>query len=332
MLDNQTVSQLTAEQRATLLETHPVLEKNYRLPTPMMERTYALIRERVWMKRTGVYLYASPRTGKTTCAEATQALLFSEFPKFHILRIAARRTQRPSDAHMFRLILEGMNHALSKRPTADLLFHNVKADVMVQLAARGGSHFVLIIDEMHRLNDLDLEQLLAVHNALQMEKIGMTTISFAQPEIRQRVTGLMTRGQHQLLARFLAEPILFEGCTSVDDLQKILNSYDCRSEYPEGSGWSYTRFFLPQGYESGFRLTNYTNEIWEALSYALGSYTKSGVPMEHVCLTIEYLLLALRVDDCYNVTISRRDITDAVAASNLAVFSGLMHGDNDVEQ
>ncbi|MER1940908.1 hypothetical protein ABS755_09400, partial [Castellaniella sp. FW104-16D08] len=129
MLDKKMVNQLTTEQRAALLNSHPILEKNYRLPTPMLERTYAIIRERVWMKRTGVYLYASPRMGKTTCAETVQALLLLEFPKLHIVRINARRNLRPSDAHMFRLLLEGVNHALSKRTHADLLFYNIKADI-----------------------------------------------------------------------------------------------------------------------------------------------------------------------------------------------------------
>src|SRR3546814_1290838 len=84
--------------------------------------------------------------------------------------------------------------------------------------------------------------------------------------------GLMTRRQHQILARFLAEPIPFEGCISVDDFRKILRSYDVNSEYPEGSGLSYTRFFLPKAYQAGFRLTNYSEEIWDALLNALGSY------------------------------------------------------------
>lgn len=326
MLDKTKTNQFTAAQRADLLDSHPILGKNYRLPTPMLERTYALIRERVWMRRTGVYLYASPRMGKTSCAEETQALLSLEFPKILILRIDARRNLRPSESNMFRLILEGAHHALAKRSTADLLFYNVKADIMAKLAALGGTHFVLIIDEMHLLTDVDLEQLLAVHNALHMEGISMTTVSFAQPEIKNRVTGLMTRRQLQVIARFLAEPIQFEGCTSVDDLHRILNSYDSESEYPEGSGWSYTRFFLPEGYEAGFRLANYADPIWQALSNATGSYIEAGIPMEHICLTVEYLLLVLRTEDCCNVTISERDITDAVRSSNLVVFSGLMHG------
>src|SRR3546814_17722374 len=88
--------ELTAEKRATLLEFHPILEKNYRLPTPMLERTYAVIRERVWMKRTGVYLYASPSRGKTVCAEQVQALLLLEFPRLHIMSLSASRSLRPS--------------------------------------------------------------------------------------------------------------------------------------------------------------------------------------------------------------------------------------------
>src|SRR3546814_12810112 len=120
--------ELTAEKRVTLLEFHPILEKNYRLPTPMLERTYAVIRERVWMKRTGVYLYASPRIGKTVCAEQVQALLLLEFPRLHIMRISARRSLRPSDAHLFRLLLDIVNHVLRKSTSVDFLFQNVKSE------------------------------------------------------------------------------------------------------------------------------------------------------------------------------------------------------------
>src|SRR3546814_4653609 len=74
------------------------------------------------MKRTGVYLYASPRIGKTVCAEQVQALLLLEFPRLHIMRISARRSLRPSDAHLFRLLLDSVNHVLSKRTSVDLLF------------------------------------------------------------------------------------------------------------------------------------------------------------------------------------------------------------------
>src|SRR3546814_11239180 len=119
----------------------------------MLERTYAVIRERVWTKRTGIYLYASPRMGKTTCAEAVQALLAVEFPNICILRIDARRSGRPSESHMFRLILDGVNHALSRRTDVNLLFHNVNSAIMVQLAAHGGAHCVLIIDELNRSRD-----------------------------------------------------------------------------------------------------------------------------------------------------------------------------------
>lgn len=308
-----------------LLEQHPILEKNYRIPTPVLLRTYALIRERVWMKRTGIYLFAKPRMGKTTCAEEVHSLLLVEFPKLHVIKVDARRTLRPSESHMFRLLLEAVDHALSYRVSPTVLFQNVKADIQVKLAARGGTHFVLIIDEMDRLSDVDLEQLLAINNALRREKISMTTIAFAQPEIKDKVTGLMTRGQHQLLARFLAEPIPFEGCSSARDLHEILNSYDVASEYPENSGISYTNFFVPQAFQTGFRLTDCSSRIWKVLFNSLGSHTHNGVPMEHVCLTIEHLLLALRLEDCPELQVSNENITDAVTGSNLSVFSGLMH-------
>lgn len=317
-------AELSPTRYEALLAIHPILEREYTLPTPMMQRTYGIVRERVWARRTGVVFHASPRMGKTRCAMAIKELIMTEFPRTHVTLLSVRNAIRPSGGHMYRLILEAENHALSGRPNADRLFENAKADILMKTSLRGGSQFVLLIDEMQLLNNTDLQQLVCFHNALDLAKVKMTTISFAQPEILHRRSALMTTNDRQIIARFLSEPLAFEGCASMAELRTMLIAYDEASEYPEGSGWSYTRFFFPIAFAHGFRLADHAACIWSALIDAAGSGANGMLPMEHVCLTIEHLLLALRKHDCASFTISDEDAGLAVEAANLQTFSMLM--------
>lgn len=316
--------ELSPERREELLEFHPIRERDYTLPTPMLERTYRIAREKVWTRRTGVVFYATPRMGKTTCAKEIKHLLNTEFPRTYTLLLSARRSKQSSESHMFALILEAKKHILSGRSKVGLLLDNIKTDTILKLSKVGGSQFVLIVDEAQLLSDTDLEQLFVLHNALDLMKIKMTTIFFAQPQIMHRRAALLVTGQHQIIARFLSEPIAFEGCSSKAELQSLLKSYDEQSEYPEGSGWSYTRFFLPDAFASGFRLHRYASKLWETLIAAAGPLGLGMVPMEHVCLSIEYLLLASKKEDCTNFVISDKEIEMAVESSNLASFSAIL--------
>lgn len=313
--------------RESMLEHHPVLEREYTLPTPMMERTYSIIRERIWARRTGVVFYASPRMGKTRCAIAVKDLISAEFPRIFVTLLSARRASRPTDGHVFRLILEAHHHALSKRVTADMLFENAKSEIRVQTNTLGGTQYVLLIDEMQLLNNVDLQQLVAFHNTLELAKIRMTTISFAQPEILHARSALMTTNDRQIIARFLSEPIAFEGCSTSEELKLLLKAYDEGSEFPENSGWSYTRFFFPAAFACGFRLAKYTSVIWVALSRAAGSANNGMIPLEHICLTVEYLLLGLRKNDSAELRIASSDASVAVDAANLQAFSTLMNAE-----
>jgi hypothetical protein len=317
--------ELTYAERVVLLDAHPIRMRSYVIPTEMLERTYRIIRERVWARRTGIFFYSTPRMGKSTCVGDVMDRLKEEFPQIHVSRLDARDSARPSGSHMYKLILEAEGHVLAKRPDAYALFNNVITDIKMSVAAKRGSQFVLLIDEAHLLNQTDLQNLLLVHNALDRVKIKMTTVSFAQPEIMHRRTALLASKQQQIIARFLSEPVSFEGCRAVIDFGKILNVYDVGSEFPENSGWSYTRFFLPQAFAAGFRLERYAAQIWEELSLAAKELSDGNVPMEHISIAIEHCLLTAMQQDCPNYMLSSDDIANAVLASNLAVFSALMH-------
>jgi hypothetical protein len=320
------VAYMSDEERGCLLEAHPILGRNYRLHTPMIERTYLTVRERVWARRPGVVFYASPRMGKSSCAAAVLALIEAEFPRCHITLMSAARGNRNSDAHLLREVLEAESHVLARRADAGLLRELLKKHIQAETGSKGGSQYVLIIDELQLLNQMDLEQLLILHNKLDLEKIRMTTIAFAQPEILHLRSALATTSNRQIIARFLSETLPYDGCRTEKELIALLEGYDEGSEFPEASGWSYTRYFVPCAFAEGFRLKNYAAKIWTTLSLAGENLNAGSLPMEHVCLTIEYLLLSSRHRDAATLDLSEDDVRKAVDASNLKSFSGLMNG------
>ena len=308
--------------RKRYLENHPVKEREYLLPTPMMRRAYTAIRDRVWSRGTGIVFYATPRCGKTRCAMAVKEMISEEFPKAYVSLLSARRSSRGAGGHMYKLILSAEHHAMAARTNEDLLFDSVLTDIRLGVKLKGGNQYVLFIDELQLLSERDLEQLFCLHNALNLHKIRMTTVSFAQPEILHTRSALMASNDRQIIARFLAEMRHFDTCNNAEELAEVLRAYDEHSEFPERSGWTYTRFFLPLAFSAGFRLTSYALLIWEILQEVGGA--GEIIPIEHICMSIENLLMMSWSKDCSNFVLDRKEIEAAVESTQLRSFNAAL--------
>ncbi len=317
--------ELDDEKRARMLDEHPIVVKDYTVLTPMISKTYSLVRERVWTRRTGAFLYARPRMGKTRCASVLQRLLCVEFPDVHVARLSAdQRSRTSTDVGFISDLLEAEGLSVKGKSGYKTLFSRLLVHIRTSVSSRAGRQFVLLIDEMQMLTEADLRVLLVLHNRLEMNDIAMTTIGFAQPEILETRSALLATKGFNLIARFLSEPIHFDGCAGHADLATILLAYDNEKRFPEDSDWTYTRYFLPKAYESGFRLKDYADAIWQALIAAAKPLGTETVPMEHLTRTIEHLLLANRKSDSPAFRLDDEKIDAAVAASSLFEFCGLM--------
>lgn len=304
------------EHRPNLIDRHPLMTRRYTFPTFVIEHAYRAIRERVYARRTGLVFIGRTRYGKTTCARAVRQYLLEEFPSAHVIVVAARATLRPASGHAYRVILESVGHVCAARTDATLLLRNVVSDIETSLAAKGGNHFVLILDEVNLFNQHDMGSLLELGNLLDLRGVTMTVISFGQPDVEHLITSLQEQNKRQLIARFFRRPKSFDGCTGVEMLAGVLTYLDTKSEWPVGSGWTYTEFFFPLAYQQGFRFHHYAELIWSEMSAAT-SDAESGVSMEAVAMTIEWLFLSLRRFDDGQFRLEAKDIKSAIDASDL---------------
>ncbi|MFP3605894.1 ATP-binding protein [Paraburkholderia sp. SIMBA_053] len=302
--------------REEILTDHPVSRGQYTIPTPMLINVHEEARERVGARRTGIVFTGETRAGKTTCATSIKDYLAEEFNKIYVVMASARHSLRPKQGLMSRLILEGSGHVLAARRDPEALLRNVILDVMTNVSNLGGDQFVLILDEVNLCNESDFGELLEIHNILCMKGITMTTISFGQPEILHLISALALSNQRQIIARFFRKPIQFQCCNSKQTLTRILQSLDEETEWPEGSGWSYTYFFFPEAFEAGFRIQNYGTAIWNALVNAAPG-NKGGFTMESIVLTINGLYLGKKDEDSKTMVLSEEDIVQAIALADL---------------
>jgi len=304
------------ERRDEMLNDHPVVKGNYTVPTPMLIHAHEEARDRVWSRRTGVVFYGETRAGKTTCAASIRDYLKDEFDTIYIVMASGRRLLRPKEGHMSRLILEGSGHILANRADPDALLRNVNLDVMTNVANLGGDQFVLLLDEVNLCNECDLTELLEIHNMLWLKGIKMTTLSFGQPEIISLITSLRETRQNQIIARFFRKPIPFLCCNSEQALAAVLHCLDEDTEWPEGSGWTFTYFFFPKAFANGFRLEKYSASIWSALVNALPGQPTSFT-MEAIALTINGLYLGTRDADRDGLVLTDQDISRALASADI---------------
>ncbi|NTY39851.1 ATP-binding protein [Burkholderia diffusa] len=304
------------EHRAELLDRHPMTLRRYTIPTPMIQNAYRLIRERVYARRTGLIFIGRTRYGKTTCAREVRQYLQEEFPRIHVIAVAARSTLRPIAGHVYRVILESERHVCAARADANLLLRNVLSDIETCLHTKNGDQFVMILDEVNLFDQHDLINLLELGNALDMRGITMTVISFGQPDIEERITSFREQNKAQITARFFRQPRSFDGCTGPAMLREILRFLDESSEWPEGSHWSYTEFFFPEAFRNGFRIHQNADLIWHEM-FAAGPGTENQLSMEDIAMTVEWLFLSLHRHDCEGFSLAASDVQAALQASDM---------------
>ncbi|MBX7276745.1 ATP-binding protein [Pseudomonas sp. ERGC3:05] len=309
-----------ANTRERMLDKHPIVTKKYTVITPMIHSAYSIIREMVWLRHTGLFMYATPRMGKTRCACAIQQIISAEFPdKYPVYHVADDNRI----VNFARDLEVSLNLVKKERETYSLMIEKIILHVRSKLSVLGGDHFVLIVDEIQLLTLEHYKILLVIHNRLESLGICMTTVGFGQPSILQRRELLNSIKAHNLVARFLSEAIRFDGCLSAKSFLNILFQFDHEKQYPVDSGCSFTNFFLPCAFAAGFRLSSCHERIWSFLEVQVGAILLESVPLEHIFRIIENILVYGRKEDCDEFTLSDKLVQLALDRSRVGEFLDL---------
>ncbi|MGF6507922.1 hypothetical protein OKW26_003748 [Paraburkholderia sp. 32] len=247
----------------------------------------------------GALIYGPARIGMTRAIEYVRLLLARNYPKMTSYHAQCEHKPRHAEGPFFANLLEAVGDPdpnagsnPSKRMRLSLRIR--------EAAARAGSGTVLLFcDEAQRYNENEYEWLRDVHDALDRQNIKLFTFLVGQQELLAQKTAMQVAGKTQIVARLMVEELAFYGIRNAEDVATCLNRYD-QTGYPEGSDWSFTRFYIPQGFDAGYRLVSDADALWRAFEAAHNKANLPGrleIAMESFARVVEIVLKESEVKD-----------------------------------
>jgi hypothetical protein len=178
-----------------------------------------------------------------------------------------------------------------------------KLDRLVKLYATrarnaGGNQIVLMIDEAQNMHDQAYRTLCNLQNELDDLGYQLTVISVGSHELAFQHSAFIQGGDIHLVGRFMVREAMFRGIQSPEELAYVLHAYDSETEWPEGSGISYTQYFFARAFDAGFRIADLAPELWTIYQDLAPPKMRENlhIAMEHVAKPIEGLFREYSTD------------------------------------
>lgn len=271
---------------------HPLVTGNYRIATPAIEAFYELVMRCLRYRIMGALIYGPSRIGKTRAIEYVRLLLARDYPKMTTYHAQCEHKPRHAEGPFFANLLEAVGDYDPNAGTNPSKRMRLALRIR-EAAARAGSGTVLLFcDEAQRYNENEYEWLRDVHDALDRQQIKLFTFLVGQQELLSQKTALQIAGKTQIVARLMVEELSFYNIRNAEDVATCLNGYD-QTAYPEGGEWTFTRFYIPQAFDSGYRLVSDADTLWQAFEAAHHKANLAGrlaIPMESFARAVEIVL------------------------------------------
>ncbi len=273
---------------------HPIEAGGYVISTPSVYEMGNEVSEWLDLRLSGGMIYGPPRLGKTSAIKYVERKLLYDFDgKLPIVTFECQSHSIAREGEFFTEFLQSIGHELAEKgKTTDRrkrLYQYLR-----NLAERNPhKRLVIFLDEAQKLHKDHYSWLVDIYNYLDRAVVVPTFILVGQQELANRRNAMVIAKQFQVVGRFMVNAHQFSGIANAKEIQVCLHGYDDQSEYPEGSGWSYTRYYFPVAYEHGWRLGSQADNVWGAFMEARENGQLPGaaqIPMKFLTAAIEYVL------------------------------------------
>lgn len=274
--------------------THPIQTGRYLIGTNEIARMQKLVTHWINNRSPGAIIYGRPRLGKTRAVKyLINSLKHSWAFDLPIFSMGCNQHKIPNEGVFFEEMLDSFGHGLPYSGTPSKKRNRLTNFLIEKADLSGQNKVVLFLDDAQRLVEMEYNWLMDINNALDKYGVSMTAILVGQPELIHQRGAFRTAKKTQIIGRFMVHDYQFQGIKTIDDIKACLTGYDSSSEYPEGSGWSFTRYFFPEAYEEGMRLESCADVIYEEITRIrreAGINNEMETPMQYLTLAIEYIL------------------------------------------
>ena len=301
----------------TLDLAHPVVKKEYSLFTGSIEAAVDAVGTWIDQRAKGGVIFGPSQYGKSNGLSnwlqldlqrrlrgEVPLVFWSYEPSGSAAQLHNKLRRAASDGHPQRYKRDAMSDLVEK---------------LIMRALRSEARYALmVIDEAQAMTEREWIWMVQLHSRLELEGIQLCLVPVVSLQFNQRPYELAHTGSAHASARFMLYEHEFHGMRSADELRAVLLGYGEDSEWPVGSGTSYTAGIAPGPFASGLRLSDYAPQLWTALFENLprGYNGPEDYPMQSVALAARNVLLRVAGSESgagWEKCVSQAAWTEAVA-------------------
>ena len=284
---------------------HPLMQDLAILPTQALEDFINTIKLWIDCLLPGGMIHGDQRIGKSIAIKYLMKnsiqCLKSNIP-ISLISAWEPTVSSTTENRFFSEFLYAIGYALPNSGTAAIKRRRLISFLIEKAKENKEYRYLLIIDEAQWLSNTQLRYLMDIHNQLAIENIKLITILVGQPELLSFKHELINMRERHLVGRFMTGSHEFHGLQSIDDLKRIMLSLDSGSEFPIGSGCSYTAFFVPKAFKNGWRLGDHCQQVWKLLDEImtrenLTSTSRLNLPMQPFTAFFIWLMRTIKEMD-----------------------------------
>lgn len=273
---------------------HPVETTRYIIGTQVIKVFQDTVCRWIDNRFTGGIVYGEPRRGKTNAIKYLCTVLPSIYQEnIPVISLSCRDYRNASESVFFEELLEAAGHSFSAKGTASAKRNRLKEFLFEIVERSEQDRIIFLIDEAQHLHESHYKWLIDLHNELYQGGISCTVLLVGQPKLCHQFSAFKLTKKSQIIGRFMAHQHSFEGIQDLEAITTCLSGYDEGSEYPENSGWSFTKYFFPAAFMSDWRLADSSEDLWIAflkIHEECGLVGAPNIPMQFFCRTVEYVL------------------------------------------
>lgn len=295
------------------MDEHPLLTEECCIPTHGVEVFYNAALKLFLSRRPGMALIGNPRTGKTWSAESFAknhpTVLGKTIPIAHMASWTKGVKTSATEARFYGCLLHSLGYDTPFTGTAVKRLDRAVDLLLERVASSDDNRALLIVDEGQTLGKREYGYLMDYYNLVRKGGCRLKVMIVGQKKEMQRSIAAMQK-YPQIRERFHTLVRVLPGVRSEAEIRRILECLDSTSTYPEGSGWSYTFFFVPMAYGAGFRLVDIANELWVPIKSAFE--WDGEVPVQTIFEILTDLLVELSYSDSKDLGVSNDLLTTLI--------------------
>lgn len=274
----------------TNLKNHPALTRQYKIPTASILEFMDVITEWINNCKPGGIVMGQQRHGKSSAIEYITKNLASELGRpVSVFSFECIKHQKESENRFFEDMLIKIKHKATSTGSPSKKRARLVEYIIEKTQAEKG-YLVIIMDEAQKMKVEYYESLADLYNEIVSAGFTPLFILVGQPELINMKSSLRSAGKSQIIGRFMLSEHHFHGLTDLDAIKGATQAYDTQTEYPEKSGCSYSRYFFPEAYEHGWRLSGEAERIKRGFDNARIKHQlniSSDIPMQYFCSSVE---------------------------------------------